>query len=862
MAINVSHPIGQYLRWALLPSDSLKEQATNTAPGGSAGTTVSLPQGAAYVPVSSYTTWATPQATIDPYNNSITIAWYGGIDTTGLSVLSQYTAGYGWLLQSQNWDINVISLQFSTWWGGGNVQVPIGIPNGTVHHIALRYRKSVGKIDVFLDGVAKASDVAWTPDPNAVGGTGVFYMRNASSSSACITAQVYEGALSDSDIASLAASPLQVFVSPPISLTIASSTQGNVSASIAIGIGGALSPAASTQTNSSAAVQITRPQTLNPYGRLKGVLAPLPLNTWVQVNTTRYLDCQMPVADRPFSGSGPTDHLKVIVPWSSFAFDHTVGRLLLFGGGHANYYGNQIYAWNADSGAWEQMCLPSAVDSSPSTRYIVDKKAPQSSHTYQNNVWLQVNQMFCTFGGAATPSGGPFLEDNSGTPRRVAPWVYDLSKKDITKVGGGDGSGMDPTRLGLNAWRHRRDNVPTGVPDTNTYPIDYMGHGSGKSVATVIGGKDVVFTTMDSGSTFARWYRYEFGDIRAGENDTITYMGQSGSIQVLEGWMVYDSSRGFLYTNGYAKSDIYTKAELVAKNVSAPGIAPNPIRLVYSSDGTPFDMNPSVLPYECPYGAAYDTINDCIWLWGGTAPDTGVVYRVNIPAYDSGTGWASLTWTVDVITPAGSRPNGLYQTPVLGKIKYVPEAGAFIILDKVSGDGLIDPGVWMFKTTDLGPVNNLIGAPSVQNNIAAASLIVQAHILAAANTTQGNLGGTGAISIGTGTGTGNLIGAPAAQINLGDTGFICQIGVVPDGWLTSQKVSSVMKKPGIPTDTPDWLKTMIEILTGRRCNKIAVPPLQNLTFSATPTKAECEALYSYVNDIRASLDSLVNRLDG
>jgi hypothetical protein len=39
------------------------------------------------------------------------------------------------------------------------------------------------------------------------------------------------------------------------------------------------------------------------------------------------------------------------------------------------------------------------------------------------------------------------------------------------------------------------------------------------------------------------------------------------------------------------------------------------------------------------------------------------------------------------------------------------------------------------------------------------------------------------------------------------------------------------------------------------------PPLRNLTFSATPTKTECEALYSYVNDVRASLDALLNRLD-
>ncbi|HEX8874784.1 MAG TPA: hypothetical protein VF780_09165 [Nitrosospira sp.] len=877
MAINVSHPIGQYLRWALLPVDSLKEQASNVAAGGSVGSTTSLPQGTAYVPASSYTTWATPVSTIDTYNNSITIAWYGKIDTTGQSVLAQYVGGYGWYLQSEAWSDNVISLRFGTWWGGGSSLRQLGVTNGTVHHIALRYRKSAGKIDIFLDGTAVATDVAWTPDPGAAGAGGTFYMRNTIGSCACITAQVYQGELSDSDIASLAVSPLQVFVSPPVTLTVSSATQGNNSLGGIVGIGGIFYASNVTQANASSSAQITRAQSLtidsviqnnasasvsiNPYSRLRGILASQAPNTWVQVNTTRYVDCQMPVSDRPVAFPSDADHVKIVNPWSGFAFDRTFGRLLLWGGGHANYSGNQLYACNMDTGAWEQMCLPSAVDGNAATRYIVDKKGPQSSHTYQNNLWLEVNQMFCTFAGAAYVSGGPPLEDDSGTPRRVAPWVYDLTKKDSSKVGGGDGSGVNPARLGLNAWRHRRDNVPIGASGTNTYPIVALGHVSGKSVATVIGGKDVVFTTMDAGSGFPYYYKYQFGDIRAGENDTCTYMGRSGTIIVTEGWMVYDPSRGFCYGNAYAKDTNYTQCELIAKNMSAPGIAPNPIRLVKSVDGTAFDMNPTPgLPYECPYGAVYDTRNDCIWLWGGTSPDTGVVYRINIPAFTAGT-WSSTTWTVDQITPAGLRPYGLYQTPILGKIKYVPEAGAFIILDSASTDGLRDPGVWMFKTTDLGPdqpVNGLVCAPSVQDNIAAASSIVQAHVLAAANTTQSNLGATGVISLS----TGNLIGEPSAQINLGDTGYICQIGVVPDGWLASQTVSSVLKKPGIPAGTPDWLKTMIEILTGRRCNKIAVPPLQNLTFSATATKAECEALYSYVNDIRASLDSLVNRLDG
>lgn len=69
------------------------------------------------------------------------------------------------------------------------------------------------------------------------------------------------------------------------------------------------------------------------------------------------------------------------------------------------------------------------------------------------------------------------------------------------------------------------------------------------------------------------------------------------------------------------------------------------------------------------------------------------------------------------------------------------------------------------------------------------------------------------------------------------------------------------KKPGIPSGTPDWLRTMLEIIVGRRGNAIDAPKFQTLTFSATPTKTECEALYAYLNDVRQGVEDILTRLD-
>jgi hypothetical protein len=76
-----------------------------------------------------------------------------------------------------------------------------------------------------------------------------------------------------------------------------------------------------------------------------------------------------------------------------------------------------------------------------------------------------------------------------------------------------------------------------------------------------------------------------------------------------------------------------------------------------------------------------------------------------------------------------------------------------------------------------------------------------------------------------------------------------------------------MKKPSISRVFPvdrGWVDAVaenLEVITGRRKNRITVPVKKTLTFSATPTKAECEALYAYTNTVRAALASLLTRLD-
>jgi hypothetical protein len=127
----------------------------------------------------------------------------------------------------------------------------------------------------------------------------------------------------------------------------------------------------------------------------------------------------------------------------------------------------------------------------------------------------------------------------------------------------------------------------------------------------------------------------------------------------------------------------------------------------------------------------------------------------------------------------------------------------------------------------------------VQGNAAGAAIIRQTHILVVSFLSQGSKAGTGAVS----------------------DGIVVEAALSTAALSTGMATTLRIKKPGIPAGTPEWLKTMIELLTGRRGNRIMPPLFRALTFSAVPTRAECEALYAYTNDVRLAVERLITRLD-
>jgi hypothetical protein len=420
------------------------------------------------------------------------------------------------------------------------------------------------------------------------------------------------------------------------------------------------------------ALSILPASALADIARLEKLLAATPAGGWVQANTTSYSSAWASgLSAVPPTPSGPE---AVVTAWSSFAWDSTRGDLLLWGGGHANYAGNEMYVWDGGTGVWARGSLSSSIDAN---NFVVDNAAPQSSHTYDNNVYLPVNDRFVTFGGAAFNSGGVFTSANG----REGPWLWDPSKADANKVGGTDGSGYDKTSPGGNMWTNRHSVL------NGSEPGSYL---LGTTAYRTENGKDVVYLTGDQNSSGRPpLYRYTFGDVKNGEADKLEMVGVMGVSVGYTGAATIDSNHN-LYIRS-ARGGVYGDFavwDLSKSNAANPNSNPEIKVDLKLADGSLFEMNEN-------YGVEYDAANGKIYLWDGAA--MGKVWSVDV-GVDAG-GNVLDTWVVNELfstttaQPSGGFPN---YNGVLGKWKYVSELDAFIAMDQY--DNLTgDAGIWLYK---------------------------------------------------------------------------------------------------------------------------------------------------------------------
>jgi hypothetical protein len=107
----------------------------------------------------------------------------------------------------------------------------------------------------------------------------------------------------------------------------------------------------------------------------------------------------------------------VISTWNGAAADTKRNRLILWGGGHTDYYGNEVYTLDLNVGRMLRL-----IDATPNPVHCVETQAdgrPSSRHTYDDLAYLAHLDKLFSFGG------GLACERGTGSE---ATWMLDLEK--------------------------------------------------------------------------------------------------------------------------------------------------------------------------------------------------------------------------------------------------------------------------------------------------------------------------------------------------------------------------------------------------------------------------------------------------
>ena len=410
----------------------------------------------------------------------------------------------------------------------------------------------------------------------------------------------------------------------------------------------------------------------------------VPDNSWLPASKNAFSDVWTPQDQRPSPEAGDIlgSPKAIIGAWGSMAWDSRRENLIFWGGGHANYPGNEVYLWNSASRKWQRGSLPSEVEkvNSYGLYLAVDglDNAPTSSHTYDNSEYLPIVDRFVTFGGA-TYNTGRFLE-NAARDYKAGPYFWNPALASPNKVGGADNShakpDIFPNVVGGAMWQNR-DNLITGMTASGDFPGgSFNGFINGGTAYTQEDGRDVLY--ISDGDL----WKYTVESSGNNASDRFEKIG-TGTIGE-QGPAAYDPERQ-LFVKIRGSSFVVWDVSRASESNAGIGFVPSDLSGRFNFADL---LN---------YGMDFDPIRQRFILWGGY----GDVWQL-LPPADSNlsSGWqlSSLSVSGELLPNRGS--GGF--TGVLGKWKYIPSYDVFIgVLNGVDGD------IWVYKPTQWQPQKNL-----------------------------------------------------------------------------------------------------------------------------------------------------------
>lgn len=93
---------------------------------------------------------------------------------------------------------------------------------------------------------------------------------------------------------------------------------------------------------------------------------------------------------------------NIVLAWNGGTVDTARNRLLVFGGGHADYYGNEVYALDLNTLTIQRIVEPSSQTPNSDCTSALPDGTPTSRHTYDGLAYIaHADRMFAVNGGLA-----------------------------------------------------------------------------------------------------------------------------------------------------------------------------------------------------------------------------------------------------------------------------------------------------------------------------------------------------------------------------------------------------------------------------------------------------------------------------
>jgi hypothetical protein len=251
------------------------------------------------------------------------------------------------------------------------------------------------------------------------------------------------------------------------------------------------------------------------------------------------------------SGSASYDSYQRVIgfrglvgAWGGGAFDSARDRLLLFGGGHNDYGGNELLAFDLDDLFWRRLGDPTAFPNR-SPEYVNPDNTPTSRHTYGSMEYVVHVDRFFAHGGAN--------DSAAGTCSAPGTWTFHLAQRET------DGA-YAPSHWELRAGA---DEPQSGCEDKSVYdPVtEKVYYATANNWLAYDIGTDAWSELNSDGGAYGT-------SVALTDRRTIVQLGND----VVDGYWRYDLGSPTL-----ARTELSTTGAKAMESESNPGLAYDPI---------------------------------------------------------------------------------------------------------------------------------------------------------------------------------------------------------------------------------------------------------------------------------------------